>query len=132
MSFAGTRLSLKYAANLAYGPYDLGGTPSRRAADAQTLVLADATMTWFTENFVPGFDAESWLGLAAPRGTPDDVIMVLNKAANQAMANPKIRDQLLAMGTRPVGGPPQQFTGFVENQVAMWKKVIATAGIQPQ
>jgi tripartite-type tricarboxylate transporter receptor subunit TctC len=84
------------------------------------------------ESGVPGFDAESWLGLAAPRGTPDEIIMILNKAANQAMATPKIRDQLLAMGTRPVGGTPQEFTAFVENQVAMWKKVIASAGIQPQ
>jgi acetyl esterase len=46
------------AANLTYGPYDLGGTPSRRAADASTLVLTDASMTWFTENFLPGLDAE--------------------------------------------------------------------------
>ncbi len=46
------------AANLVYGTYDLGGTPSRRAADAETLVLTDSSMTWFTENFVPGLDGE--------------------------------------------------------------------------
>jgi tripartite-type tricarboxylate transporter receptor subunit TctC len=81
---------------------------------------------------VPGFDAESWLGLAAPKGTPDDVIVILNRAANQAMQTPRVRDQLLGMGTRPVGGTPLEFTAFVENQVIMWKKVIASSGIQPK
>jgi tripartite-type tricarboxylate transporter receptor subunit TctC len=81
---------------------------------------------------VPGFDVESWLGLAAPKGTPDEVIMILNRAANQAMQAPRVRDQLLGMGTRPVGGTPQEFTAFVENQVALWKKVVASSGIQPQ
>jgi acetyl esterase len=45
------------AANLAYGAYDLSGTPSRRAYD-DMLVLTDASMTWFTENFLPGLDDE--------------------------------------------------------------------------
>jgi tripartite-type tricarboxylate transporter receptor subunit TctC len=84
------------------------------------------------ESGVAGFDAESWLGLAAPKGTPDEVIAILNRAANQALQTPKVRDQLLQMGTRPVGGTPEEFTRFVENQVSMWKKVIATNGIEPK
>jgi tripartite-type tricarboxylate transporter receptor subunit TctC len=79
---------------------------------------------------VAGFEAESWLGLAAPRGTPDDVIQVLNKAANQAMQTPKVRDQLLGMGTRPIGGTPQEFTAFVEKENALWKKVVAANNLQ--
>jgi tripartite-type tricarboxylate transporter receptor subunit TctC len=81
---------------------------------------------------VPGFDAESWLGFAVPKGTPEDVVNILNYAANQAMQTPRVRDQLLAMGTRPVGGTPQEFTAFVQNQVSMWKKVVSSSGIQPQ
>jgi tripartite-type tricarboxylate transporter receptor subunit TctC len=84
------------------------------------------------ESGVKGFDAESWLGLAAPKGTPDNVILVLNRAANQALQTPRVRDQLLGMGTRPVGGTPLEFTAFVENQVIMWKKVVASNGIQPK
>lgn len=84
------------------------------------------------ESGLPDFAIESWLGLAAPKGTPDEVIAILNKAANQALQTPKVRDQLLAMGTRGVGGTPQEFTAFVEKQVAMWKQVIAANGIQPK
>jgi tripartite-type tricarboxylate transporter receptor subunit TctC len=83
------------------------------------------------ESGVPGFDVESWLGLAAPKGTPEEIIVILNRAANQALQTPRVRDQLLAMGTRPVGGTPTEFTAFVENQVALWKKVVASNGIQP-
>ena len=79
---------------------------------------------------VAGFEAESWLGLAAPKGTPDDVIMILNKAANQALQTPKVRDQLLGMGTRPVGGTPQEFHAFVEKQNTLWKKVVADNNLQ--
>jgi tripartite-type tricarboxylate transporter receptor subunit TctC len=79
---------------------------------------------------VPGFEAESWLGLAAPKGTPDEVIRILNKAANEAMSRPNVRDKLLEMGTRPVGGTPEEFTKFVESQVATWKKVVTDNKIE--
>jgi tripartite-type tricarboxylate transporter receptor subunit TctC len=80
---------------------------------------------------VPGFEAVSWLGLAAPAGTPDEVIQVLNKAANQALQMPSVREKLAAMGTTPVGGTSEEFRKFVENQVATWKRVMASVGIQP-
>ncbi|TFZ02814.1 tripartite tricarboxylate transporter substrate binding protein [Ramlibacter henchirensis] len=82
------------------------------------------------ESGVAGFEAESWLGFGAPKGTPDEVIAILNKAANQALQTPKVRDQLLGMGTRPVGGTPQEFTAFVQKQIAMWKKVVADNNLQ--
>jgi tripartite-type tricarboxylate transporter receptor subunit TctC len=81
---------------------------------------------------LPGFEAESWLGLAAPAGTPDEIIQKLNRAVNEVLQMPKVRDKLLASGTRPVGGTSAQFQAFVENQVATWKKVMAATGIQPQ
>jgi tripartite-type tricarboxylate transporter receptor subunit TctC len=83
------------------------------------------------ESGVPGFGVESWLGFATPKGTPDEVIAILNRAANLALQTPRVRDQLLGMGTRPVGGTPLEFTAFVENQVTMWKKVVTSNGIQP-
>jgi tripartite-type tricarboxylate transporter receptor subunit TctC len=81
---------------------------------------------------VPGFEAESWLGLAAPAGTPDDIIRKLNIAVNEVLEMPRVREKLLASGTRPVGGTSAQFQAFIENQVATWKKVMADSGVQPQ
>lgn len=84
------------------------------------------------ESGVPGFNAVSWLGLAAPAGTPDEIIQILNKAANQALQTPAVREKLAAMGTTPVGGTSAEFTKFVEMQVATWKQVMAAAGVQPK
>jgi tripartite-type tricarboxylate transporter receptor subunit TctC len=81
---------------------------------------------------VPGFEAESWLGLAAPAGTPEDVIQAINKAANEALATPKVRDQILKMGARPVGGTSAESQAFIEGQVSTWKKVMAAAGVKPK
>lgn len=84
------------------------------------------------ESGVAGFEAESWLGFAAPAGTPDDIIQKLNGAVNEVLKMPQVRDQLLAMGTRPVGGTSADFQSFVENQVSTWKKVMAEAGVEPR
>jgi tripartite-type tricarboxylate transporter receptor subunit TctC len=84
------------------------------------------------ESGVPGFEAESWLGLAAPAGTPDDIIQKLNRAVNEVLEMPRVRDRLIATGTRPIGGTSAQFQAFIENQVATWKKVMAESGVQPQ
>jgi acetyl esterase len=46
------------AANLVYGAFDLSGTPSRRRIADDSLVLSDANMRWFTENYLPGLDDE--------------------------------------------------------------------------
>jgi acetyl esterase len=54
------------AANLAYGPFDLGETPSHRLYD-DTLVLTRPGMEWFTRNFVPGRDGEA---LRSPEISP--------------------------------------------------------------
>ena len=84
------------------------------------------------ESGVPGFNAVSWLGLAAPAGTPDEIIQVLNKAANQALQTPSVKEKLAAMGTTPVGGTSAEFAKFVETQVSTWKQVMAAAGVQPK
>lgn len=97
----------------------------------QRLPLAPNVPT-VAESGIPGFEAESWLGLAAPAGTPDEIIQKLNGAVNEVLLMPRIRDRLIASGTRPIGGTSAQFQAFVENQVATWKKVMADAGVQPQ
>jgi tripartite-type tricarboxylate transporter receptor subunit TctC len=84
------------------------------------------------ESGIPGFEAESWLGLAAPAGTPNEIIQKLNTAVNQVLEVPQIRERLLKMGTRPVGGSSEQFQAFVAKQVSTWKKVMADAGVQPE
>ena len=55
----------------------------------------------------PGFEAGSWFGFFAPKGTPEHVIATLNKAVNEVL--PSLEAQLVREGADPVGGTPQQF-----------------------
>jgi tripartite-type tricarboxylate transporter receptor subunit TctC len=84
------------------------------------------------ESGLPGYEAESYLGFAAPAGTPNEIIQKLNKEVNEVLVTPEISEKLLKMGTRPVGGSPEQFHDFISKQIAHWAKVMAAAGVKPQ
>jgi len=116
-----------------------GATPLIEAGRLRPIAVSSAERSptapdipTVAESGVPGFVAESWLGFAAPKGTPGEVVQKLNKAVNEVLEMPEVRDRLLKMGTRPVGGSSEEFSQFVADQVALWKKVMGDAGIQAQ
>jgi tripartite-type tricarboxylate transporter receptor subunit TctC len=79
-------------------------------------------------DFVPGFEAGSWWGVAAPKGTPAEVIERLNSAFNGALADPKVRMRLAELGTTPLEFSPREFGTFVEAETEKWAKVIRFSG----
>ena len=74
------------------------------------------------ERGFPGFEAGSWFGFFAPRGTPPAVIAELNKAVNEAL--PALQDQMIREGADPVGGTPSQFGLFVQKEYEKWKGIV--------
>jgi tripartite-type tricarboxylate transporter receptor subunit TctC len=82
-------------------------------------------------DFLPGYEAEGWLGMGAPAGTPTDVIATLNKQINAALADATIKERLSAIGVVVRGGTPAEFGAFVASETAKWSKVIKDAGIKP-
>ena len=80
---------------------------------------------------LPGFESNTWFGLYGPRGLPADVQAKVNAAANQALAEPDIKDKLLRLGIEPVGGTPDQFSRMVLADSAKWKKIIVERKIAP-
>ncbi|MEJ8835282.1 Bug family tripartite tricarboxylate transporter substrate binding protein [Ramlibacter sp. AN1133] len=74
------------------------------------------------ERGFPGFEAGSWFGFFAPRGTPESVIAELNKAVNEAL--PGLEQQMVKEGADPVGGSPHQFGLFVRREYEKWKGVV--------
>jgi len=81
---------------------------------------------------VADYDVASWNALAAPTRTPQAVIERLNAAANEALKTPAVRDRLLALGVRPMGGTPQQLQALLAREVAHWRAVITAAKIEPE
>ena len=84
----------------------------------------------FGEAGVADFEAYAWQGLAAPAGTPRDVVARLNAELNTALASAPIRTRLAEMGVEPLPTSPAEFTKLVADQSALWSSVIREAGIK--
>ena len=82
--------------------------------------------------FVPGFEASSWFGIAAPHGTPPAVIDKINHEINAGLADATIKARLDDMGGMALTGTPAAFGKLIADETAKWGKVIRDAGIKAQ
>ena len=78
------------------------------------------------ERGFPGFEAGSWFGFFAPKGTPEPVVTMLNKAVNEVL--PSLEAQMVREGADPVGGTPAQFGQFVQREYEKWKLIVRDSG----
>jgi tripartite-type tricarboxylate transporter receptor subunit TctC len=81
---------------------------------------------------VPGFAVASWNALAAPIGTPREVIDRLNAAARGALGQESVRRRLEELGVRPQASSPRELETLLANEIRRWGDVIRTANIHPQ
>ena len=79
---------------------------------------------------VPGYDAAGFLGIMVRTGTPRDVIDILNREINRALATPEITRHIAQNGLVGGGGTPDDFAAFLRRDKAGWSKVIVTGGIK--
>jgi len=71
-----------------------------------------------------------WDALAGPKGMPPETVARLNREVNALLADPAIRDRLLALGAEPLPMSAEQSAAFVAAETAKWSKVIRTAGMK--
>ena len=81
---------------------------------------------------LPGFEVRSWIGIAAPAGTPPDVVARLNAAIGKALQSQQVKDQLGTLGVAPEPTSPERMRDFVAGEIARWQDVIAKAGVERQ
>ena len=79
-----------------------------------------------------GFEAGSWFGFFAPKGTPPEVIAQLNKAVNEVLLMPVIEQQMVAQGADPVGGTPGQVGQFVQREHDKWRVIVRDSGARAE
>jgi len=82
------------------------------------------------ESGLPGFEANGWLGILVPNGTPPAVIARLNAEIAKVMQAPETKKQLLASGVEARSGTPEQFGALIKSETAKWGKIISDAGIK--
>jgi len=82
--------------------------------------------------FVPSYEASFWTGIAAPKGTPAEIIDKVNKAVNAGFADPNVKARLDEWGATPLLGSPADFAQFVADETEKWGKVIRAANIKAE
>jgi tripartite-type tricarboxylate transporter receptor subunit TctC len=80
----------------------------------------------------PGFQAGSWFGVFAPKGTPAAIITELNRATNEFIAERQVQARMIEEGADPAGGTPQQFGAFVQREFEKWRTVVRESGATVQ
>ena len=77
---------------------------------------------------LPGFETSSFYGVGAPRGTPQDIVDLLNKEINAALADPAIQQRLGELGAIPLSGDFSQFGAMLTAETDRWLKVVEMSG----
>ena len=91
---------------------------SRALPDVPTVV----------EKGFPNFEAGSWFGLFAPKGTPEAVITLINKTVNEMLSMPGVEQQMIAQGADPAGGTAAQFGQFTQREHDKWRVIVRESG----
>ncbi len=81
---------------------------------------------------VPNYEILGWVGLAAPAGTPPDIVALLNRHMNTVVSSPDFTRRMLDLGNEAQAGPAEDLRARFTNDVAKWAGVIKQAGIAPQ
>jgi tripartite-type tricarboxylate transporter receptor subunit TctC len=77
---------------------------------------------------LPGYEASVWYGLAAPKGTPPEIVMSLNRAVNAVLAMPALRARFAELGGQAMPTTPAEFGALVAAETEKWGKVVRLAG----
>ena len=121
MYFANIPVAIPHVRNNRLRPVALSGTRRNQAVPG---------IPTLSESGLPGFDVTSWFGIAAPAKTPRVIVDQLHGVIVRALQTPDLRARLLDQGAEPVGNTPEQYTAFMQNEIAKWAKVIKAAGIK--
>ena len=78
---------------------------------------------------VPGFESVGFYGISAPKGTPPEIVDILNKAVGEALKDPKLVARLAEIGGIPKPMTPAEFGRLIADETEKWRKVVAFAGV---
>lgn len=113
--------------------------PQVRAGKLKAIAVTSAKRSLTTpelptiaEGGLPGFEATTWYGLAAPAGTPKAIIARLNTEVLKVLHMPDVHERLLAQGTEASGTTPEAFAAFIRVETEKWAKVVKASGARAE
>ena len=111
-------------------PHIKAGTlrPIALGAPARAPTAPDVPTT--AEVGMPDLLIENWYGMIAPAGTPEKIVAILNRLANEAMADARVQQKLADQGLTVAGDAPEHFRDFIAAETRKWADVIKHAGVE--
>ena len=116
---------------------DVAVMPQVRAGKVRALAVSTPSQSvlvpgvpTMAESGVPGMVLPSYIAVLGPASMPRDVIATINAQINRALANPEVRQKLLAQGFEPVGGPSEELGNLLNAETQRLTKVIRDTGIK--
>jgi tripartite-type tricarboxylate transporter receptor subunit TctC len=98
----------------------------------RTRLQALADVPTMAEAGYPDIEFDNWLGVFVPAGTPSEIVTHLNREITKSMAQPDVKERLVALGFNPVGSTPEEFAKQIKIELEKWAKVIRAANIKAE
>jgi tripartite-type tricarboxylate transporter receptor subunit TctC len=108
-----------------------GGTLRAIAVSSNKRVPFLPDVPAIAESGVPNYWTYSWNGMVLPAKTPRDVVLRVNKEINGAIATPEIQKRFRELIMEPRTGTPEDLQKIYQTDIAMWRRIITEANIQP-
>ena len=128
----GGQVDLMFDAVTTMPDYARAGTVRGLATTGQARSSILPDMPTVSEAGVAGYEATIWLGLMAPKGTPDTVVNRLNTAITTIVTRPDIKKQWGDKGATPMVMSPIEFQAYLEQDVTKWAKIVALSGAKQE
>lgn len=126
----GGQVDMMFATAAAVAPHIASGKLRALAVTTPERSPVMKTIPALAET-VRGYAVESWYGLFAPAGTPEDVVLKLNAAAKQATQSAEFRRKMEPEGLVVSTGTPQELDAYVKREETRWKKIVKENNIKP-
>jgi tripartite-type tricarboxylate transporter receptor subunit TctC len=109
-------------------PHVKGGKLRALAVTTMTRSPSAPDIPTINETELPGFDAGSWFGLMAAKGTPKDIIARVNSESNKALNSQEVKDRFLELGAVPTPLSPEGYGDYIRAEIKKWGAVVKASG----
>jgi tripartite-type tricarboxylate transporter receptor subunit TctC len=126
----GGRIDVMFDAPAQYEPHLRTGKVRALAVASRKRLARLPDVPTTAEAGLPGYVLASWFGLAAPAGTPSEIVNRVNADVQKALAAPDVIEALTKLGLEPGGGTPRQYAEMIVDDLAQWRAAVKAAGIK--
>lgn len=130
MDLMGGRIAYTFDALVLQAPHAKSGKIRALAVTSTKRVAALPDVPTVAESGLPLYEYWGWMGLAAPAGTPGNIVARLNSEMVKILRTPEAREWFAEQGGEPVGDTPQEFAAYIKAEHAKWGPIIRDAGIK--